>query len=387
MEVTLETYPADGRHLLLWTAPGYGFREGHREMAARLAARGMEIWQADLNEALFLARGSPAMRRLDGRYVADLVERAHAATGKRIALMSGSYGAIPVLRGARQWQLRGPEKPYLIGAVLFSPNVYTTIPSLGLEPEYLPIARATNIPVMVFQGGTNANRWQVPKLLAALRSGGSPAYVQILPGIVDLFYEPQRPQAVQAQLAQLPRRLERVLPLLEKAGTPLQAVPMQAPVIGEGRGLDAELKPFRGDPRPPAIRLPDARGRLHEVEGYRGRVTVVNFWATWCPPCVAEIPSLNRLRRAMADEPFVLISINYAEPAEVIRAFMDEVEVDYPVLIDEDGRVAARWGVLVFPSTFVIGPGGAIRYGVNAAIRWDAPPVIAALRRLAEKAP
>jgi thiol-disulfide isomerase/thioredoxin len=109
---------------------------------------------------------------------------------------------------------------------------------------------------------------------------------------------------------------------------------------------------------------------------------VVNFWATWCGPCVEEIPSLNRLREQMKDQPFELISVNYADTPKKILDFMQKVRVDFPVLVDPNGKTAQQWNVIGFPSTFVIGKDGKIIYGVNAAIHWDTPEVIEVLRKL-----
>ena len=109
---------------------------------------------------------------------------------------------------------------------------------------------------------------------------------------------------------------------------------------------------------------------------------VINFWATWCPPCVEEIPSLNRLRKKLDNSDFELISVNYAQQAGEVEDFLDKVEVNFPVLIDQDGSVADRWRVIAFPSTYVIDGNGQIRYGVNAAIRWDTPQVIEQLQAL-----
>lgn len=84
----------------------------------------------------------------------------------------------------------------------------------------------------------------------------------------------------------------------------------------------------------------------------------------------------------MHDKSFELISINYAEKAETIREFMKMVNVEFPVLVDEQGLEAAKWKVIVFPSTFIIGADGVIRYGVNAGIEWDAPEVINTIEQL-----
>ncbi|KPK40075.1 MAG: hypothetical protein AMJ69_03625 [Gammaproteobacteria bacterium SG8_47] len=383
LEVNVSVYPSNGDVVLLWVAPSYGLRAGQQRMAGLLAAHGIEVWQFDLADALFLPRGSTSMRQIDGKYVADLIEYAHAETGKRVLLISSSYGAIPLLRGARTWQLRQPARPYLIGAVLFSPNLYSTIPPLGLEPEYEPIVDATNLPLFILQGSDNANRWQLPRLLERLDAAGSPVFVSIMPDIVGLFFDAELPPQVEAYFQTVPRRLLGALPLLASQPTPRQAVATELPDVARGRGLDAGLRPYQGEPTPPPIILNDVFGKPHALGDYHDRVTVVNFWATWCPPCVEEIPSLNRLRSALADVPFELVSVNYAEDPQTVLAFMDRVHVDFPVLSDVNGLESARWKVIVFPSTFVVGPDATIRYGVNAAIEWDSPEVIEALRRLA----
>jgi thiol-disulfide isomerase/thioredoxin len=383
LEVNVSVYEAEGDVVLLWSAPSFGLRAGQQRMARLMAEQGIEVWQFDLADALFLPRGSGTMRQIEGKYVADLIEYAHAETGKQVLLTSSSYGAIPLLRGARAWQLRSPARPYLLGAMLFSPNLYSTIPPLGLEPEYEPIVDATNVPVYILQGSDNANRWQLPRLVSRLEAGGSRVFVSMMPDVVGLFFDQTLPEHVEAQFQGVPGLVRRALPVLSSPPAPTTAVTAQLPDVSRSKGLDAELRPYGGDPNPPSIVLRDVFGKPHVLGDYRGQVTVVNFWATWCPPCVEEIPSLNRLRQAMADVPFELVSVNYAEDPATVLEFMDRVHVDFPVLSDPDGVESARWKVIVFPSTFVVGPNGQIRYGVNAAIEWDRPEVIAALRRLA----
>jgi thiol-disulfide isomerase/thioredoxin len=268
--------------------------------------------------------------------------------------------------------------------VLYNPAVYAGVPALGEPPPYLPVARATSAPVLVVQAGDTNNRWYLDGLLERLRAGGAPVFTRLLPGVRSLFYfdQPNLPEARQRE--RLPRHLAAALGLLARTPHPLAAAPLSGEE-GEAAGLDHALAPYRGRVAPRPIALETAAGEPYRVADYRGQVTVLNFWATWCPPCVEEIPALNNLREAMAGEPFELVSVNYGEePAEVL-GFMERVQVDFPVLMDPDGRVSAAWRVFTLPSTFVIGPDGAIAYGVNAAIPWDAPEVVAALRALAER--
>ncbi|MCW8889784.1 MAG: TlpA family protein disulfide reductase, partial [Sedimenticola sp.] len=334
----------------------------------------------------FLPKGPSTMRAIDGKYVAALIETAHESTGKTISLMGRSYSAIPVLRGVREWQAqqeaKGLQNDYLAGSVLFSPELYATIPALGLEPVFESIVDATNSPVVLFQAGKRGNRWQLDKLITRLERSGASVYVKIMPGVTALYYDEDKTPATLDTLQRIPSQILGSLNLLKKTTMPRVALPLPQTESVSGSGLDSDLKPFRGDPQPPTINLVDAKGETLSRDDYRNKVTIINFWASWCRPCVEEIPSLNNLRTQMAGEPFELISINYAEEPRQIQAFLKQVNVEFPVLMDVDGRESAKWHVLVFPSTFVIGPKGQIVYGLNGAIHWDDPKVVAQLKAL-----
>jgi len=388
-EFGVERYQAQGTHLVIWVAPVFGSNQRYVRTAEKLAADGVEVWTVDLAENLFLPKSSRTMRSLDGRYVAALIESAHRSTGKPVTLLAQSYGALPVLRGARRWQLRQqliPDANYLSGVILISPDLYSEIPALGLEPVYDPIATATNVPIMIYQAGKRGNRWQLPQLLDRLRAGGSEVRLKMLEGVTGVFNDQDESAATLAVLAQMPLYIEQGVEALYGTPTPSKARKLLTQAEATSRGLDMELKTYRGDPVPAALSLKDINGGLVTRTDYTGQVTLVNFWASWCPPCVEEIPALNRLREIMQGQPFELISIDYAEDAGIIRKFLQTMEVEFPVLLDADGRVSASWKVLVYPSTFVIGADGRIVYGVNGAIRWDDPAVVGKLDALVGQA-
>lgn len=383
-ELTVQHAPAKGTDLIIWIAPGFGSHERVFNTARQFAERGVEVWHVDLSESLFLPGGTTSLRSFDGRYVAGLIDAAHKKTGKRVTLLSRSYGSLPVLKGARQWQIKhsNDQEGHLNGAILFSPETYLSIPALGFEPEYDPIVNATNIPIMIYQGGTRGNRWQLPKVLEKLYSGGAHAFVKMMPGVTGLYYEGDIAPATIRMLDVIPHEINAVINFLGAFNVPKQAIALAENVAPLSRGLDIALKPYKGKRAPLPLDLYTAAGEHVVRRDYRGKVTVVNFWATWCPPCVEEIPSLNNLRKKMQGKNFELISVNYAEGKKVIEDFLKQINVDFPVLLDIDGRISVDWGVIAYPSTFVIGPDGRIRYGVNAAIHWDAQEVVDAMNQL-----
>lgn len=386
-ELTIQYFPASGDELIIWVAPGFPSQDRVFNTAKQLAARGIEVWHVDLAESLFLTGGTATMRTFDGRYIAGLIDAAYEKTGKRVTLLSRTYGTLPVLKGARLWQLKHSDDSaqYLNGAILFSPDAYVSVPALGLEPEYDPVVTASNIPIMIYQGGTRGNRWQLPNMLERLYAGGGQVYVKMMPGVTGLFYEGDVAPATLQTLQAIPREIAAVLSFLGQFPVPKQVLAMQERDRPVSRGLDIALKPYKGDPHPLPLDLYAADGKHVLIKDYTGKVTVVNFWASWCPPCVEEIPSLNNLRKKMQGKDFELISVNYAEDRKVIEKFLQRVNVDFPVLLDESGKVSVDWGVIAYPSTFVIGTDGLIHYGVNAAILWDSNEVINTLDSLLKK--
>jgi thiol-disulfide isomerase/thioredoxin len=269
--------------------------------------------------------------------------------------------------------------------VLFSPEFYATVPALGLEPVYVPVMSASNIPIMIYQAGNRSNRWQLSHVLESLQEGGAAVFLKVLKGVTGVFYEGDKTEAAKNTFPSLVNEIPQVIKLLQQMPMPPLPPPLSENKPAAQHGLDSSLKPYVGKPLPKLLDLPDFNGQRVIRNNYKGKVTVVNFWATWCPPCVEEIPSLNRLRQAMQGKPFELISIDYAEDKQRIEKFLQQVNVDFPVLLDGDGKVAASWGVLVFPSTFVIGPDGMIHYGVNGGILWDSPEVIRTLNGLIDR--
>lgn len=386
-EFTIPHYSASGEQLLIYVAPGYGFNERGDSMAKALAALGIEVWMVDLADNLFLPRGNKAIRSINDQYLASIIEQAHTQSGKNITLFTSSYGAIPVLQGARRWQLNHPklEKSYLNGAILFSPELYLGVPALGVDPDFVPVTSASNIPIMIYQSEYRNNRWQLDNVIHNLEKGGATVYRKILLGITSFFYKLDTAPNTLKALRDIPGEIPRVIQLLDSSPRPSIATTMPQAKSSKQVGLDTQLKLFQGNKTAFALDLMNINGNRIVRNNYSGKVTVVNFWATWCPPCVKEIPSLNRLSAKMSGHNFELISINFAEQKTIITEFLKKVNVEFPVLLDEKGQTSAKWNTITLPSTFVIGPDGKIIYGVNAAIEWDSPEVIEALQKLAQQ--
>lgn len=146
----------------------------------------------------------------------------------------------------------------------------------------------------------------------------------------------------------------------------------------------ASLQPYEGSPEAPKLVRPDVHGKIHELGDYRGQIVLVNFWASWCPPCVKEMPSLQRLdQRLDADQvPFQILAINIGEERALMESFLKQVEVKFTVLLDEQSTLVKEWGVYAYPSTFLVDQTGHIRYALFGAIDWDTEQTANIIRSL-----
>lgn len=102
-------------------------------------------------------------------------------------------------------------------------------------------------------------------------------------------------------------------------------------------------------------------GQPVQLSDYRGQVVMLNFWATWCPPCRAEMPAMQAALDRYADQGLVVLAVNQREDPAVVAAFMRERQLTFPALLDANGSVGAAYQASALPSSFFIGRDGMVR--------------------------
>jgi thiol-disulfide isomerase/thioredoxin len=143
-------------------------------------------------------------------------------------------------------------------------------------------------------------------------------------------------------------------PLLNKPATVTDAGVIRAQIEADGAA-------GRIGANAPDFEWTGTDGQTLRLSSYRGKVVVVNFWATWCPPCREELPALQRV--AASEPDVIVLEVDLMEPGDKARSFLDSLGLDrlQPVL-DSDGATTRRYGVLSLPSTFFVDPDGVIRH-------------------------
>jgi len=161
-----------------------------------------------------------------------------------------------------------------------------------------------------------------------------------------------------------------------------QAFAAQQPPLTHG------LKPVTPSRMAPALRLKNMDEQIVDIASLRGRVIVVNFWATWCPPCRREMGSLERLHLATADKGVVVLAVNIGEDLDTVFSFMGKVDPapTFPILFDTDATSLETWKVMGLPTTFVVDPAGRIVYRAVGGREFDHPDIVNKILALAKGA-
>lgn len=131
-----------------------------------------------------------------------------------------------------------------------------------------------------------------------------------------------------------------------------------------------QVRPWPAAKPTPTFVLADLDGKAWSLAALKGRPVLLNFWASWCEPCRAEMPSLELLATRHEKAGLVVLSVNYQEPLPAIRRFLEVQPFSLPILLDRDGDAASAWTPHVFPTTVLIDRSGAPRSSVIGELDW-----------------
>ena len=172
---------------------------------------------------------------------------------------------------------------------------------------------------------------------------------------------------------------------------PIVLIVMLAVGIGVIIMLQSTDSPFDpiGDPLPwlnlpaPDFTLPNLAGNNVSLTDFRGKVVLLNIWATWCPPCVAEMPSMQKLYQELKDEGFLILAVSLDETGvEAVKPFIDKHRLDFPVLLDVKGEIKNLYQITGIPESFIIDRSGTIVEKVVGPRDWAASGAFRYIRNL-----
>jgi cytochrome c biogenesis protein CcmG, thiol:disulfide interchange protein DsbE len=138
--------------------------------------------------------------------------------------------------------------------------------------------------------------------------------------------------------------------------------------------------PWKGET--PTLSLKDVHGKVHALADYRGKVVLVNFWATWCEPCKDEMPSMVKLKEKLAAQPFEVLVVNFGESPSRVGEFLARENLTLTALLDPNKAAARAWRVRVLPGSFLLGRDGRARYTVIGELDWATETAVQKVREL-----
>lgn len=168
--------------------------------------------------------------------------------------------------------------------------------------------------------------------------------------------------------------------VLNKLSIPLSMLIMVAIFLVPGKGMAAELPPLTHNLttlkkviKAPSLRLMNLDDEIIDIKDLKGKVVVVNFWATWCPPCRREMGSLERLHLATKDKNVVILAVNIGEDFDTVFSFLGQIEPSptFPMLLDPSAKSMSLWNVRGLPTTYIIAPNGTLVYRAIGGREFD----------------
>ena len=153
------------------------------------------------------------------------------------------------------------------------------------------------------------------------------------------------------------------------------------------RAARAQAPAFQRSPWPrggatPKLETVDLQGQTVRLADLKGRAVLLNFWASWCEPCRAEMPTLQGLPPLMGEDRLAVIALNFKEPPQRAQRFVDQTHLTLPVWLDPLGEHARAWDVRVFPTTVLIDRHGRARERVRGEVDWSSAEALGWVKRL-----
>ena len=153
-----------------------------------------------------------------------------------------------------------------------------------------------------------------------------------------------------------------------------------------GFAAEGVFSPVPGYPVAPKLKLLNMDGKQVDLEKLKGQVVLVNFWATWCPPCRREMPSLQRLWQKLGKSKLQIVAVNVGEDADTVLGFMGMLDTSptFPIVFDKDSAVLNAWPVKGLPTTFLIDRNGHVAYRAIGGRDFDSPENIRFITEFSE---
>jgi len=165
----------------------------------------------------------------------------------------------------------------------------------------------------------------------------------------------------------------------------LLAVVLGMGLVAAGAGCKSSGAPVQGEMAPDFV-LQSSSGATRKLSNYRGKIVLVNLWATWCPPCIEEMPVLDQLAKDYGDKGLVVLGIAGDDDMQAVRDFLAKSPVQFEVLFDPGGAIGTRYAITGYPETFFVDRQGILRDKIIGPVQHEGtkpgPALVATIEAL-----
>jgi peroxiredoxin len=135
----------------------------------------------------------------------------------------------------------------------------------------------------------------------------------------------------------------------------------------------------------PGFTLVDTKGKTWNLAELKGQVVFLNFWATWCPPCRQELPSMQTVHASMPEDKFTMLAVLSNDEPAIADSLAAKIGITFPILVDPENKAAQAYGLTGVPETYIIDKQGVLREKFLGGVQWDSPAAIEMLRKYIEQ--
>lgn len=379
--MNINHYPGNGSTLLIWLPAYRGLSAESDPVLNQLSAMGSDVWAVDLQRSFMVPNTRRGLDEIAASELVDMLQQASERGFKQIYFLASGNAARLALDSTRLFATEFPEASLLKGNILIHPSLFQALPAPGEKARFITSAALSHLPTYLIQGQYSTQYMYTEEISAQLQRGGSAVYVHRMPGVQGGFFSRDEDYLSEADLVareSFAFTLNQAMHQLAQTATAPLAPATEVQTDAREyvtSALQAFLSPYQGNKQPAPLKLPDLEGKLVDLVDHRGQVVLVNFWASWCLPCVEEIPSLTNLQDKMRDKPFRILAVNIGESAKTVRAFQQKLGFDMPIILDRQGSAVRAWNVYAYPTNFLIDKQGNIQYAYSGVLEWDSDQI------------
>lgn len=372
-----ETGDKDSKYHALWFHSERGLSPSLTELV-KTTSKNTHIIMPNLHESYFLSPGKSSLEDVPDKDIDDLIKH-YSTQYKQLYIIGHSRAAELILNATRRLQLS--DKISFPGLIFISPYLQKAVPEIGKKAEYLETALNSNLPIYIFQPQRSTRFVPVKDLVEALQIGGSEVYLHPLLKVGGGYQTRNKEHWEEGDAKareEFPQQLEKAFAVLAMTDT-APVKDFKPKEKSARKALDDKLR--KVEVIAPDFSLKDLDGKDHRLSEYKDKVVIVSFWASWCRPCLEEMPSLVKLKEKYKDK-LEILAVNILEEKETIEKFTKPMKVNFPILQDTDSKVVNEWKVYVYPSNFILDKKGVLRYAVTGAIDWQSKEVDDVLEKM-----